>query len=67
MHCFYFLINLFLFSLTFALAFFRINEMGGFANPRLEMGDYGGAANGSSHTEDEYVMPSTSKHVNGNK
>uniref|UniRef100_A0AC35FJR0 PID domain-containing protein n=1 Tax=Panagrolaimus sp. PS1159 TaxID=55785 RepID=A0AC35FJR0_9BILA len=45
----------------------RINEMGGFANPRLEFGNMGDT-NGVKRVEDEYVMPSTShKRVNGNK
>uniref|UniRef100_A0A914YEP1 PID domain-containing protein n=1 Tax=Panagrolaimus superbus TaxID=310955 RepID=A0A914YEP1_9BILA len=45
----------------------RINEMGGFTNPRLEFGNPGDT-NGVKRVEDEYVMPSTShKHANGNK
>jgi hypothetical protein len=47
----------------------RINEMGGFTNPRLEFGDLGDTNGGSVHhrKEEEYSMPSTShKHANGN-
>uniref|UniRef100_A0AC34GUW6 PID domain-containing protein n=1 Tax=Panagrolaimus sp. ES5 TaxID=591445 RepID=A0AC34GUW6_9BILA len=45
----------------------RINEMGGFTNPRLDF-ENTGDSNGVKRVEDEYVMPSTShKHANGNK